>query len=274
MAKQTGIHGLKGKVDGMSYYSSKNGGKLVRKINEGLGQRVKSSREYLNTRKNNAEFGMCGDFAGSIIKPFSLRWRFILDSIATGKMVKILKELVALDAIDAWGERVLKNTYFNQIRAAFNSFSKNEMILDYVNAVDGHVTYSAAGTKIHLSSIPELSEDTKQELLGLGANYFMTKVFALQANVPQFDANSKTYGKSDVKLVEVFSLNKQNDIALGSSTDLFGSDEGVVSISPVDTATAMGAFAVVFLPCRKVGSSISILQQYCSAYIAPVTAAA
>ena len=152
MAKQTGIIALRGKIKGQSYYGSKVGGDLVRTINEGMSARVKSSQEYANTRKNNAEFGMCGDFAGAIIKPITQRWRFILDSIATGKMVKAMKELAVLDTAGEWGKRVVKLANYGTIYEKFNSFSKNEMPTEIVNALAKGVTLNNEGTAILLES--------------------------------------------------------------------------------------------------------------------------
>lgn len=274
MAKQIGIHGLKGKVDGMSYYSSKNGGRLTRSINEGMSSRVKTAKEYANTRKNNSEFGMCGDLAGSIIKPFSLRWRFILDSIATGKMVKVLKELVILDSTGAWGQRVLKNTYFDQIRAAFNSFSKNEMPSDVVSTLAQGVDFDDEAEEIHVANQGTLSESTISEMLAEGINYFYLKVFAFRSTVPSFDTNVDAYTKAEYTLEEVTQLSHQDNIAVGASINLFGNVDSSCKVNPIDATNVIGGLAVVFLPARKVGTSISILQQHCSAYMVPVTATA
>lgn len=273
MAKQSGIHGLRGKVNGMSYYGSKNGGALVRKINEGMSSRVKTAKEYANTRKNNAEFGMCGDVAGAIIKPFSLRWRFILDSIATGKMVKVLKEIVKLDNTGSWGERVIKSTYFDQIRAAFNSFSKNEMIQDVVSHLSLGVTYDVDNETLAMQAGDILSEATIQELIALGANYFYVKAFALKVSTPQYDANSLAYSQAVTSLTELGDFDNAADLTAGSTIHIFGATTTDSGTDPMDGANGLGALAVVFLPARKVGQSISILQQHCSAYMVPVIAA-
>lgn len=271
MAKQTGIHGLRGKVNGMSYYSSKNGGSLVRKINEGLSARVKSTKEYLNTRKNNAEFGMCGDIAGAIIKAFTIRWRFILISIATGMLVKKLKELVLLDTVSAWGQRVVKNTYFDQIRAAFNSFSKNEMYSQFASILSAGVKYDTTSHEIAITQNPTLSAETVAELEELGANYLYVKCFGFKATIPEFNAAANAYTKAKTQLIEIEGLESSGD--LSTELDTFNSDSASFSENLIDSATELGAFVCVVMPARKVGSSISILQQHCAAYMVPVTAA-
>ena len=272
MAKQTGIIALRGKIKGQSYYGSKVGGDLVRTINEGMSARVKTGKEYANTRKNNSEFGSCGDFAGALIKPFTLRWRFILDSIATGKMVKKLKELLIQDSVGAWGQRQIDSDSFGEIRAAFNSFSKNEMIPDLVNALTDNVVYDASNNQISIAAIPQLSVATAQELLALGANYFYTKVYAFTVNAPRFDDNTMKYVKSLPLITELTGMSTGDDINGVAVTDLFADNKVVCNLNPISTGEDLGAMVVVFLPARKVGSSINILQQYCSAYMVEVTA--
>lgn len=273
MAKQTGIHGLRGKVNGMSYYGSKVGGSLVRKINEGMSARVKTDKAYANTRKNNAEFGMCGDLAGALIKPFTIRWRFLLDSIATGKMVKTLKELVALDLVSAWGQRAIQLTEYQQIRNKWNSLSKNEMLAEIVSQISQGVTFDGNTQKVILPGIPSMSVDTIQELLDKGANYFYTKVYAVKVGLPTFNSSLESYTNATAELVEIPSLGASDDIKIGETINLFGADEAVSGVSPLDEEPDLGALAVVFLPARKVGNSINVLQQYCSAFMVPVSAA-
>lgn len=273
MAKQTSLIKINGKADGQSFYTSKNGGALMRSINKGIGQRVKDAKEYANTRKNNAEFGMCGDAAGALIKPFTVRWRFILDSIATGKMVKALKELVVLNSTAAWGQRTILSTFFQNIRNAWNSLSKNEMLSEIVSQISRGVTYDADTQKVILPGMPSMSADTVQELLDKGANYFYTKVFAVQVSLPTYNSGINAYTKASTALVELPGLGANDNIAIGSSVDLFGATETVSAIAPLDEDPDFGALVVVFLPARKVGQSVSILQQYCSAYMVPVATA-
>lgn len=273
MAKQKGIHRLSGKVDGMSYYSSKNGGSLARSINDGMSERVKTAKEYINTRKNNAEFGMCGDFAGAIIKPISQRWRFILDSIATGKMVKVMKDAVKLNTLNPWGQRVLGATDYPAFIQAFNSFSKNEMIEELANVLAQPITWNSEGNVLELSQNPELSVSRQQELMAEGINFMYTKVYALQVSKPVFNTAANAYTKAASSLVEVTGLSTEAAIDATGAIALFDTSETVADFADVVDNGEFGGLLVVFLPARQVGTSISILQEKCSAMLAPVVEA-
>lgn len=67
MPRQKGLYRIKGKHQGLSYYSVKDGvGDVFRRINEQMSQRVKTEPEFANTRKYAEEFGVCTTTANAI----------------------------------------------------------------------------------------------------------------------------------------------------------------------------------------------------------------
>ena len=272
MAKQTGIIALRGKIKGQSYYGSKVGGDLVRTINEGMSARVKTAKEYVNTRKNNSEFGMCGDFAGSIIKPITQRWRFILDSIATGKMVKAMKELAVLDASGEWGKRVVKLANYGTLYEKFNSFSKNEIPAALSTVLNNGVTYNGTDHKVSISSEPTQDADFVWQMDAIGANQFSVKCFALLVQKPTFDAVSGTYSKATSKLVELNTMSMSGQPVQVGDAMLDDTTNDLIE-SPINSESQFAGLLTIFFPERNIGGKASVLQQHCSAYLVPVTAA-
>lgn len=273
MAKQSGIHGIRGKINGVSYYSSKNGGQLIRKINEGMSSRVKTAKEYANTRLNNAEFGAAGSLAGAMVRPISQRWRFILDSIATGKLVKAIKAAMMQDTASPWGERVVPLTEMAHLQDVFNGFSKNEMPQEVVNVLQNDFTYNANTKALIISNDAEMTRDTAQQLLDKGATHFTTKVFAFNVSKPYIGADGKTYVPSQSILVDVSStLGSPHGTAEVESVLLQGTD-GQSALSVLNEEAHLGGVLVVFLPERKVGNEYFTLQELCSAYWCPAKAA-
>lgn len=67
MAKQRGIHQISGTVNNLTYYEQKyvRGG-LIRRVNEGMSERLKTDPAFENTRKKNAVFGMCSKIASAV----------------------------------------------------------------------------------------------------------------------------------------------------------------------------------------------------------------
>lgn len=264
MAKQTGIHGLRGKVNGMSYYSSKNGGSLVRKINEGLGERVKSSREYFNTRKNNAEFGAAGDFAGKFIGTISQRWRFILDSIATGKMVAAAKRAIQQDASNPWGERIIPTDAYSMLRDEFNSLSKNEMPEVLASLGLSVLKFDATAGKLFASADVAVGEDLSEELNAMGADGFDIDVYHYKIGMPIYDDATNLYLKASAQLTLL------NAFSVAVSDITADTDVIQANASNVDTAYSNGdtgefnCLFILFRPKRIVNGIASVLQQHCA----------
>lgn len=273
MAKQSGIHGIRGKINGVSYYSSKNGGQLIRKINEGMSSRVKTAKEYANTRLNNAEFGAAGSLAGAIVRPISQRWRFILDSIATGKLVKAIKAAMMQDTASPWGERVVPLTEMAHLQDVFNGFSKNEMPQEVVTVLQESLTFNATGNVLSLEDTAAMSNDTYQQLTDKGATNFTTKVFAFNVRKPYIGADGKTYVPADFLFVDLSEKLGQEHSDVEINADINNTQEISSAPAVLNEETHLGGVLVVFLPERKVGNEYYTLQELCSAYWCPAKAA-
>lgn len=273
MAKQIGIHGLHGKVNGMSYYSSKNGGMLVRKINEGLGDRVKSSREFVNTRKNNAEFGAAGALAGAIIKAITMRWRFILDSTATGKLNKQIKEGLVFDTTHIWGQRGLVMNAAKAVQARFNDFSKNEMIQSVISGLASQVSYDETTQKITTDGSVDCTVDDRDYLLGLGATGVKFQYYLLYAKGVEFDTAANAYKPAQVSLLPLTGLDVDaNNIASAVPTCIGDASVDAPYVPSANTNMLSGVLAVM-LPYKTIGGEKNILQQHCAAYWAEIKTA-
>ena len=267
MAKQTGIHGLRGKVNGMSYYNSKNGGDLVRKINEGMGARVKSAREYSNTRKNNAEFGAAGDFAGKFIGTISQRWRFILQSTAVGQIVKFFKEALTFDRTSQWGQRALTVNYIQPLFDKFNSLSKNDLPEVLVNAIENKMGYNMGSKTIELLDEVAVNDDLAQMLADIGASGFSLDVYTYDVLTPQFDPAAMKYSNALCSLMHIDSLSR-NISNVAVDTQIFADG---ITISDVDLdisdSSEFGCLFVLFRPYRTIGGVANILQEHCAGWM-------
>lgn len=105
MAKQVGIHQIRGKVDGRSYYRQAGvADGLSRSINQGLSDRVKNSPEYANTRLNNAEFKRANRLATVAFRSIYPSWRSMYRRFAVANMTKRFLELVK-GGTGSWGLR-------------------------------------------------------------------------------------------------------------------------------------------------------------------------
>ena len=106
MAKQTGLHLIKGKVGEYSYYRSAGvSAPLMRRINQGMSARVKNGDEYANTRLNNAEFKNAQGLATFLFNAVPNRKASMMRRFAIAEMTKKSLEYIK-DGSGRWGARI------------------------------------------------------------------------------------------------------------------------------------------------------------------------
>ena len=105
MAKQMGIHQIRGKVGERSYYKTKGvEAGISRSINQGLSARVKTDEAFANTRLNNAEFKNANAIASAAFRSVPNRKRGMMVNFAVAAMTKKALEAIK-EGIGDWGAR-------------------------------------------------------------------------------------------------------------------------------------------------------------------------
>lgn len=124
MPKQKGLYQLQGKAQGMCYYSQA-GVKLplMRTINQGMSERVKTSDEFENTRKNNAEFALANKMATSLYNFIYPNWRSMFRRFTIPYITaRLLEELK--NGTGDWGERHLDKSVGIVFTPIINLYAK------------------------------------------------------------------------------------------------------------------------------------------------------
>lgn len=158
MAKQLGIHQIKGKVGERSYYRTK-GVELgiSRSINQGLSGRVKNAAEYANTRLNNAEFKSANAIATAAFKSVASRNRGMTVTFAIAEMTKRSLEFVKMDN-KAWGLRLPAIPYDMLAADMLENYAKGgaydgqygiPVVVALDNTGAGSITFDLSGTLVN-----------------------------------------------------------------------------------------------------------------------------
>ena len=161
MAKQSGLHQLRGKVGEHSYYKQTGvASGLVRSINQGMSARVKTSEEYANVRLNNAEFGQAGRIAKVLGQFITPKYRPMILPFSQSKMCKIILDAIKKDTTHPWGQRNLSEN-INGINVCINSLNSIRK-----NDPDSYgVSVSTADDQLRVSIDSQLST---AKLLAIG----------------------------------------------------------------------------------------------------------
>lgn len=257
MAKQSGIHQLKGKIRGMSYYRQKgvvDG--LARSINQGLSKRVKEDVAYENTRLNAAEFGTAGSFAGAVIRAISDRQRAMLKDFATGQLAKVVKDLVVADTERNWGSRIpdlAANTPL--LRDTINTYAKNDFS-HYVGGVwDVNLT-SVDGKYIATPNV-ELPSGWGAPLIAKGATGAVVRMYGYKANII-VTGNSPYRSASNVELIA------DNDFPIGTASTITTPATLTATLTDGAGNDEFMAVLVVVLPYKEVNDRKHIMQELCT----------
>lgn len=108
----------------MCYYSQA-GVKLplMRTINQGMSERVKTSEEFENTRKNNWEFALANSMATSLFNFIYPNWRSMFRRFTIPYMTARLLEEIKNGTGD-WGERHLDKSTADVFTPLINNYAK------------------------------------------------------------------------------------------------------------------------------------------------------
>lgn len=249
MAKQSGIHQIRGKVGEHSYYRQtgiESG--LVRSINQALSGRVKTGEEYANTRLNNAEFGQAGRIAAVLGQFVTPKYRPMILPFSQSKMLKVIIEALK-SKTGTWGQRNLGASDVDVVTQALNSTHKNnpdEWGLSYgIDSDDAFVIQS--DTTIFPS-----------KLSGIGADGVDIVLLACRPWIGTFVSSTGKYAASYARA----NIYGDNSIAAGASIAID------YEFRPAPTqdwpATYVDFFVVVILPYRTINTTKYTLQEHCT----------
>lgn len=258
MAKQSGIHQLRGKVRDMSYYRQKGvQDGLARTINQGLSKRVKEDPGYLNTRLNAAEFGSAGSFAGACISAISERQRTMLKDFATGQCAKVVRDIIIGDTTNPWGNRQLEgNAWQSYLRDVLSNYAK----VDFNSNVGGVWDVTAElGNEDGNTWTPnaELPAGWGSLLAAKGATGAIVQMFAYRVDLLDLGGTSLK-GQGQVALVG------ETDVTIGESATITTPAVTPNPFNGEDGKNVLQGVLVVVKPYQTVNNQKYIRQELCT----------
>lgn len=264
MAKQSGIHQLRGKIRGMSYYRQK-GVKdgLARQINDGMSKRVKEDEGYLNTRLNAREFGSAGSFAGAAIRAISERQRTMLKDFATGNLAKAVRDVIIQDTTHPWGERNLTGmSWQNEMLSRISSYAKNE----FSSFVGGTWNVEVEDNGENAGWVPdaELPSGWGSLLTAKGATGAYIDMYAYRVELQEFAGVSD---KGYSLVAPIASVDAQ----IGTALTLADSSSLSTEFTGIQSDNLMQGFLIVVRPYQEVSGQKYIRQELCTFGLFPVT---
>lgn len=270
MAKQSGIHQLRGKVGEMSYYRTKgvNDG-VVRRINQGMSQRVKIGDEFVNTRLNNAEFKNANAIATAAFNSVNSRKRGMMRNFAVAEMTKRALEDIKQGS-QAWGVRMPVTELDQLICDMLENYAKGGKYAGEYGVITDATLGSDGVFKVGITLDTQLLQSLKS--LGIDQLLFVPSV-ALAGEVVVDDLPRLFAGKaighsqavevdasSDKTISFTGSLSQPTSVGMSNSGYLFAKSD-----------PKHGFYLVIsILPIRVVGSTLYTMQELCTFVSVPL----
>lgn len=251
MAKQSGLHQIKGKVGEHSYYSQTGViGGLIRSINQGLSEKVKTAAAFANTRLNNAEFGQAGRIASALAKYIEPKYRPMILPFSQSKMAKQLLEIIKNDRDNEWGTRNIEDSTGEFVAPVLSSVAKND--------------FSEWG--IHFGDPVALGEDVDlvidsqfdNKLAAIGATNALIKVVFTNTWIGKFNDSTGKYVNTWAR-----GLTPQTSTATSAGTESL-KVSWPRDASAADPVNDCHMVVVIVLPQRDVNGVTHILQEHCT----------
>lgn len=253
MAKQSGLHQIRGKVGEHSYYRQSGvASGLIRSINQGLSSRVKTGDEYANTRLNNAEFGAACNVAGELGKMVTPKYRPMILPFSQSKMAKSVLDLARAHE-NFWGRRTVTADDTPELANILTGMSKLRAS-DFMSISLTRASAVAAEVSISLSAA-QVSQFVD---LGVDGFDFKGTLFLLRSG--QYSEDSGKIIKSSLRTQSTQQVDEDLDPTSSFSTD-FSLTVGVAPVVPNTVNHRL--VTVVVLPYRYHNNTKYTLQEYC-----------
>lgn len=260
MAKQRGIHQIKGKVGGMSYYSQAGVQQgLMRRIPEGLSSRVKTAEEYANTRLNNDEFKNANWIAAFLFNAVPNRKSSMMRRFAISAMTKRALEYIKTGSGN-WGQRIPVAKMDEIAVDLLDNQSKIGPYSGEFGVIASGVSEGVYNITIDYDSV--VASDLQSK--GISGFYALIVKGALAEIVDTDGFIRQHFGVSSISPSDIEPINSEGDSFSFSFTPTYQT----LGMSPAGyTAAAAaannGMFAVITLvPYRTIGSQRHSLYEY------------
>lgn len=258
MAKQSGLHQIRGKVGEHSYYKQTGvSSGLIRSINQGMSERVKTSEEYANVRLNNAEFGQAGRIAKVLGMFISPKYRPMILPFSQSKMCKIILNAIKKDTTADWGKRNVSSANDGRI-----------VLIDALNSVRKNDPESyGVSLGIVEDNLRVATDDTlcPAKLNSIGADGYNIRVIAASPWIGTYgtDGYGDSYARGNFYDYEKVHADSEQLV-----------DYSFRPAPPQGWPAFMQQFfVVIIMPYREVNGTSYILQEHCTYFAAEIPVA-
>lgn len=266
MPLQKSVYKVKGKMDGMSYFFSKNGGYQFRKINPNMSDLVKTDPRFALTREYGFAFGLGANFAGALLKTVSSRWRYLMrgntHAILTKKYNDYFK--CAQGLYDGTVQHI--SVFYDVMRRDYNQLNKTNIPAWLVNFFTTQTEEVISNHQLTINTPLQLQQTEIDELKLKGADSVRIALYTLRVLLKTEISSERNvvYYEGSIStrpiIQQVTSLNGAAPLTIlqAGTPQLDGEIESSIE--------DCGGIFVLFEPLKLIGGTYITLQRLCNGY--------
>lgn len=247
MAKQVGLHQIRGKVGEHSYYRQTGvSAGIIRAINQAMSGKVKTDDAFANTRLNNAEFGQACRIAAAIARYVMPKYRPMVLPFSQAKLAKQILEQIKLSSGN-WGQRNINDPKGEILAPILSSVAKNNFDDWGLSLV-----WSSQNTEYDIVTTTQFEE----KLAAIGADGAIIKVAWAGTWIGNYESDGRyigTYARANFG---------ESDIT-GSGSESVAPDYRPAP-QPGDPVTESKMIVLIILPYRSINNVFHTLQEHCT----------
>lgn len=266
MPLQKSVYKVKGKMDGMSYFFSKNGGHQLRMINPNMSDLVKNDPRFALTREYGSAFGMGANFAGALLKTVSSRWRYLMrgntHAILTKKYNEYFKFVYGLLGI---GSYHISN-FYETMRHDYNRLNKINIPAWMVDFFTTQTSENIALHQLVISSALQLQQTEVDELKQKGATSVRISLYTLRVSLKTEMGAERNivYYEGSISTRPI--IQQQTSLEGNAPLTILQASTPSLSGEIEPTLEDCGGIFVLFEPLKFVGTTYVTLQRLCNGF--------
>lgn len=259
MAKQRALFKVTGKLEDQSFYYSRVDGYQVRKLDPTLSERVKFSKNFVNTRNTAAEFRAVANTASVICKFFWDAFPGYLNNGLKPELVRIGMVGVRNDTNHEWGYRNIPQSAHEMMRNCVNRYSKNRMPEFIQQWINQSVTQTPNTLTLNIGQAPLTTVAFEQWLLQHGCTRIKTSLYAYYCVKAVNNGPKETYDFGIDMLSDVIDVPISIDITGTGNHAMLSAGPRQCSMPLTEQQTAITGLLVVVQPLKVYGDRVAVL---------------
>lgn len=272
MPIQKSIFKVKGKMEGQSFFYSKNGGYQLRSINPNMSETVKTDPRFTLTRKYASAFGFGAQMAAAILKTIPMRWRFLYRGNMLARLTRSYNYYFKAQ-MGLWGQTAQPwSSFKTSIMRDFNNQNKVAPPAWVTYFCDNFITENTGQVQLTIQRAWTVQESQVEDWKLQGASGFDVSLYTLRVARLDLDPMGQHKYVMGAAMSSLTIAHGDVDFSATAPYTIMQAQTPALDNILSPDAETIGGILVFVAPYKTVNGQKQTLQRLCTSYwFAPQT---